>query len=98
MEKREEEGRQSCQELGAIRDAWSGDKGIFPAGGCERVLAVGTEWQGNSYLCDTDVSLLDRWLDQEGSCPRGTQLLSISHQGVHFIELGSTLCFCQGKK
>lgn len=60
MEKREEEGRQSCQELGAIRDAWSGDKGIFPAGGCERVLAVGTEWKGNSYLCDTGVSLLDR--------------------------------------
>ena len=33
LEKWEEDGRRSCQELEAIRDAWSGDKGIFLAGG-----------------------------------------------------------------
>lgn len=38
------------------------------------------------------------WLEQQGSSPRGTQLLSIGHRGSTFHRVCIYLSFCQGKK
>ena len=78
---------------GSPQTCLEGEQGILP--GRSQVLLLGagrmrTEWQGELCVCDIAglIELANGWLEQRGSCPRGAQLLSISHQGSGFRRAG----------